>query len=169
MRLRPGNSIFSGRAFRPQPRTPEVTLADRAAGAGQPKRNLGAEWLRARTCRTAADGKSGRSGWALPLQEEPQPALLPLKSSLGPLAPPLGYNQQPRTHLPGVPPPFFHLFFCSWPWTPKLRRNNVLANPMNRDSSSPVSPRANDGVLNEIRRPTDRSPKSLRGAGKIKI
>ena len=52
--LHPGYSILSGRAFRPQPRTPEVTLADRPTGAGQPKRNLVAEWLRARPCRTAA-------------------------------------------------------------------------------------------------------------------
>jgi hypothetical protein len=47
MRLHPGYSILLGRAFSPQPRTPEVTLADRPTGAGQPKRNLVAEWLRA--------------------------------------------------------------------------------------------------------------------------
>ena len=83
-----------------------------------------------------------------PIVPQPaQPALLHLKSNLGRLAPPLGYNQQPQTHLPRVPPPFFHFFFCSRSWTPKLRHTTVVAKP--HDSSSPFYPSGKDGVLNE--------------------
>jgi hypothetical protein len=81
------------------------------------------------------------------LPQPAQSALLHLKSNLGRLAPPLDYNQQPQTHLPRVPPPFFHFFFCSRSWTQKLRHTTVVAKP--RDSSSPFCPLGKDGVLKE--------------------
>ncbi len=74
MRLHPGYSILLGRAFRPQPRTPEVTLADRPTGAGQPKRNLVADWLRASPLQNgqpfAIQHRSGRP-WRRPFQRDP--------------------------------------------------------------------------------------------------